>query len=100
MHFIGPKAEHIRLMGDKIEAKRTASKLGIPTVPGSEGGVDSDAEAAKIADDIGYPVLIKAAAGGGGRGMKVARIAGRIVRRACDCARRGQGRLRRRCGLP
>src|SRR5579864_1206320 len=75
VHFIGPKAEHIRLMGDKIEAKRTARKLGIPTVPGSEGGVGSDAQAIKIAKDIGYPVLIKAAAGGGGRGMKVARSA-------------------------
>ena len=75
VHFIGPKAEHIRLMGDKIEAKRTARKLGIPTVPGSEGGVGSDAQAAKIANDIGYPVLVKAAAGGGGRGMKVARSA-------------------------
>jgi acetyl-CoA carboxylase biotin carboxylase subunit len=73
VHFIGPKAEHIRLMGDKIEAKRTARKLGIPVVPGSEGGVNSDAEASKIASEIGYPVLIKAAAGGGGRGMKVVR---------------------------
>ncbi|HEY1310218.1 MAG TPA: biotin carboxylase N-terminal domain-containing protein, partial [Pseudolabrys sp.] len=78
VHFIGPKAEHIRLMGDKIEAKRTVRKLGIPTVPGSEGGVGSDAEAAKIADEIGYPVLIKAAAGGGGRGMKVAESAAEL----------------------
>ena len=78
VHFIGPKAEHIRLMGDKIEAKRTAKKLGIPVVPGSEGGVGSDAEATKIANDIGYPVLIKAAAGGGGRGMKVARSAAEL----------------------
>jgi acetyl-CoA carboxylase biotin carboxylase subunit len=78
VHFIGPKAEHIRLMGDKIEAKRTARKLGIPTVPGSEGGITSDAEATKIANDIGYPVLIKAAAGGGGRGMKVARSAAEL----------------------
>jgi acetyl-CoA carboxylase, biotin carboxylase subunit len=73
VQFIGPKPEHIRTMGDKIEAKRTAKRLGIPVVPGSEGGVTSDAQAAKIANDIGYPVLIKAAAGGGGRGMKVAR---------------------------
>jgi acetyl-CoA carboxylase, biotin carboxylase subunit len=73
IHFIGPRAEHIRLMGDKIEAKRTAKRLGIPVVPGSEGGVGSDAEARTIARDIGFPVLIKAAAGGGGRGMKVAR---------------------------
>ena len=71
--FIGPKAEHIRIMGDKIEAKRTARALGIPCVPGSEGGVTDDGEAIRIADDIGFPVLVKAAAGGGGRGMKVAR---------------------------
>ena len=76
--FIGPKAEHIRLMGDKIEAKRTAKKLGIPVVPGSEGGVGSDQEATRIADGIGYPVLIKAAAGGGGRGMKLARSASEL----------------------
>jgi acetyl-CoA carboxylase biotin carboxylase subunit len=70
--FIGPTPEHIRIMGDKIEAKRTAKRLGIPVVPGSEGGVSSDDEAKKIAAEIGFPVLIKAAAGGGGRGMKVA----------------------------
>jgi acetyl-CoA carboxylase biotin carboxylase subunit len=71
--FIGPKAEHIRTMGDKIEAKRTAKRLGIPCVPGSEGGITEDEEAKRIASGIGYPVLVKAAAGGGGRGMKVAR---------------------------
>ncbi|MCT8999571.1 acetyl-CoA carboxylase biotin carboxylase subunit [Chelativorans intermedius] len=71
--FIGPSAEHIRLMGDKIEAKRTVRKLGIPVVPGSEGAVREEDEARKIAAEIGYPVLIKASAGGGGRGMKVAR---------------------------
>jgi acetyl-CoA carboxylase, biotin carboxylase subunit len=71
--FIGPKSEHIRTMGDKIEAKRTAVKLGIPVVPGSEGGITDDDEAKRVARDIGYPVLVKAAAGGGGRGMKVAR---------------------------
>ncbi len=71
--FIGPTPEHIRVMGDKIEAKRTAKRLGIPVVPGSEGGVTSDAEAHKIAKQIGFPVLVKAAAGGGGRGMKVAK---------------------------
>jgi acetyl-CoA carboxylase, biotin carboxylase subunit len=73
IHFIGPRASHIRLMGDKIEAKRTAQRLGLPVVPGSDGGVTSDAEARAIAQDIGFPVLVKAAAGGGGRGMKVAR---------------------------
>jgi acetyl-CoA carboxylase biotin carboxylase subunit len=71
--FIGPTAEHIRLMGDKITAKKTAEALGIPVVPGSEGEVRDEQEALKIAAGIGYPVLIKATAGGGGRGMKVAR---------------------------
>ncbi|KLK93062.1 acetyl-CoA carboxylase [Microvirga vignae] len=71
--FIGPKAEHIRIMGDKIEAKRTAKRLGIPCVPGSEGGISDEDEAKRVAKEIGYPVIIKAAAGGGGRGMKVAR---------------------------
>src|SRR6476660_2562987 len=75
VHFIGPRPAHIRIMGDKIEAKRTAKRLGIPVVPGSEGGVGSDADALAIANEIGFPVLIKAAAGGGGRGMKVARTA-------------------------
>ncbi|HXF87477.1 MAG TPA: acetyl-CoA carboxylase biotin carboxylase subunit [Xanthobacteraceae bacterium] len=72
IQFIGPSAKHIRLMGDKIEAKRTVKKLGIPVVPGSDEAVSSDAEAKAIARGLGFPVLIKAAAGGGGRGMKVA----------------------------
>ncbi|HKJ61237.1 MAG TPA: acetyl-CoA carboxylase biotin carboxylase subunit, partial [Hyphomicrobiales bacterium] len=71
--FIGPTSEHIRLMGDKIQAKETVKKLGIPVVPGSEGAVTNDTDALKIAKEIGFPVLVKAAAGGGGRGMKVAR---------------------------
>ena len=70
--FIGPTSEHIRIMGDKIAAKETAKKLGIPVVPGSDGAVTSEADARRIAKAMGYPVLIKAAAGGGGRGMKVA----------------------------
>ncbi|GGE43735.1 acetyl-CoA carboxylase biotin carboxylase subunit [Agaricicola taiwanensis] len=70
--FIGPKAEHIRVMGDKIAAKKTAKKLGIPVVPGSDGGISDPDEAMRVAREIGFPVLIKAAAGGGGRGMKVA----------------------------
>ena len=69
--WIGPKPEHIRTMGDKIEAKLTAAKLGLPLVPGSDGPLTSAAEAKKVARQIGYPVLIKAASGGGGRGMKV-----------------------------
>ena len=73
--FIGPKAEHIRIMGDKIEAKRTAKRLGIPVVPGSDGGITSDEEAMRVGREIGFPLIVKAAAGGGGRGMKVARDA-------------------------
>jgi acetyl-CoA carboxylase biotin carboxylase subunit len=72
IHFIGPKPAHIRLMGDKIEAKRTAARLGIPVVPGSDGSISSDQDAVALARSIGFPVLVKAAAGGGGRGMKVA----------------------------
>ena len=71
--FIGPTAEHIRIMGDKITAKETAEKLGIPVVPGSDGGVKDIADAKRVGKEIGYPVIIKATAGGGGRGMKVAR---------------------------
>ncbi|CAM3014845.1 acetyl-CoA carboxylase, biotin carboxylase subunit [Paracoccus aminovorans] len=70
--FIGPSAEHIRIMGDKITAKETAKSLGIPVVPGSEGGVADVTAARRVAAEIGYPVIIKATAGGGGRGMKVA----------------------------
>ncbi len=69
--FIGPKPEHIRTMGDKVEAKRTAGALGMPLVPGSSGAIDDVDEAKAIAKDVGYPVIIKAASGGGGRGMKV-----------------------------
>lgn len=70
--FIGPTSDHIKIMGDKITAKSTAEDLGIPVVPGSAGEVKTEADAKKIANDIGYPVIIKATAGGGGRGMKVA----------------------------
>ncbi len=69
--WIGPSPDHIRRMGDKVEAKRTAAKLGLPLVPGSDGPVASVAEAQAVAAEIGYPVLVKAASGGGGRGMKV-----------------------------
>src|SRR5688572_3567646 len=69
--WIGPKPEHIRTMGDKVEAKQTAAKLGLPLVPGSDGPIETLAEAKRVAAEVGYPVLIKAASGGGGRGMKV-----------------------------
>ena len=73
--FIGPSAAHIRMMGDKITAKAAMASLGVPLVPGSDGEVHDLEEAARVAAGIGYPVLIKAAAGGGGRGMKVAHSA-------------------------
>ena len=72
MTFIGPTPDHIRLMGDKITAKKTALELGIPVVPGSDGALDLQGDIDSLAERIGYPVLIKAASGGGGKGMKVA----------------------------
>ena len=73
--FIGPSAEHIRVMGDKITAKDTMKKLGVPCVPGSDGGVPTLEDAMRVGEEIGYPVIIKATAGGGGRGMKLAKTA-------------------------
>ena len=78
--FIGPTAEHIRIMGDKITAKDTMKELGVPCVPGSDGGVPTLADAKRIGDKIGYPVIIKATAGGGGKGMKVAQSAAEMER--------------------
>ena len=71
--FIGPTPDHIRMMGDKVIAKRAATELGIPTVPGSDGAIDDIEAAVRRAEEVGYPVLVKASGGGGGRGMKVAR---------------------------
>jgi acetyl-CoA carboxylase biotin carboxylase subunit len=85
VQFIGPRPEHIRLMGDKIAAKRTAKELGIPTVPGSDSGIGSDAEAMRLARDIGFPVMLKAAAGGGGRGMKVVRAESEMTNALATC---------------
>ena len=70
--FIGPRIEHITAMGDKVEAKRTAAESGLPLVPGSDGAVDTVEDAKRVSAEVGYPVLVKAASGGGGRGMKVA----------------------------
>ena len=69
--FVGPKPEHIRTMGDKVMAKKTAGALGLPLVPGSDGAIEDVDEAKRLAEEVGYPVIIKAASGGGGRGMKV-----------------------------
>lgn len=84
--FIGPKADHIRLMGDKIAAKGAMIDVGVPVVPGSDGGVDTEDEAVRIAEEMGFPVLVKAASGGGGRGMKVARDS-QDMRKAYNMAR-------------
>ena len=73
LKFIGPSAEHIRMMGDKITAKQTMIDLGVPCVPGSDGGVPTIEDAHKVADEMGFPVIVKATAGGGGRGMKLAK---------------------------
>jgi acetyl-CoA carboxylase, biotin carboxylase subunit len=75
VHFIGPRPEQIRLMGDKVAARRAAKDLGIPIVPGSDGNVGSDVEVERLARELGFPLLLKAAAGGGGRGMKLIRAA-------------------------
>ena len=75
LKFIGPTSEHIRLMGDKITAKETMKALGVPCVPGSDGAVPTLEEARKVGAALGYPVIVKATAGGGGRGMKLARTA-------------------------
>jgi acetyl-CoA carboxylase biotin carboxylase subunit len=84
--FIGPTAEHIRVMGDKITAKDTMKALGVPCVPGSDGGVPTLEDAQRIGEEIGYPVIIKATAGGGGKGMKVAQSA-KDMERAYQTAR-------------
>ena len=76
--FIGPSEQHIKIMGDKIQAKKTVRELGIKVVPGSDGTITDPEEAKALADDMGYPVLIKAASGGGGRGMKVVHQASEI----------------------
>ncbi|GHF27383.1 acetyl-CoA carboxylase biotin carboxylase subunit [Kordiimonas sediminis] len=83
--FIGPSADHIRMMGDKIMAKETVKKLGIPVVPGSDGGITEDDEAFKVCKEIGYPVIVKAAAGGGGRGMKVVRSESELSSALSSC---------------
>ncbi|MFT5786799.1 MAG: acetyl-CoA carboxylase biotin carboxylase subunit [Ascidiaceihabitans sp.] len=75
LKFIGPTAEHIRVMGDKITAKDTMKALGVPCVPGSAGGVPTLEDAQRIGEEVGYPVIVKATAGGGGKGMKVAQTA-------------------------
>jgi acetyl-CoA carboxylase biotin carboxylase subunit len=83
--FIGPEPDHIRLMGDKVQAKEAAIEIGLPVVPGSDGAVESADEAVAVAKEIGFPVLLKAASGGGGRGMKIARSAEELPQALSTC---------------
>ena len=83
IRFIGPDPNVIRLLGDKARARRAMKKAGVPMLPGSDGPVESEEKALKVAKDIGYPVIIKAVAGGGGRGMRVVRDAGRAAATRC-----------------
>ena len=85
--FIGPTPEHIRIMGDKIAAKETMKRLGVPVVPGSDGKITEDRKAREVAEEIGYPVIVKAASGGGGRGMKVVRGADELPGALTACRR-------------
>jgi acetyl-CoA carboxylase biotin carboxylase subunit len=88
--FIGPTAEHIRIMGDKVRAKEAATEIGLPIVPGSAGAIEDAQEAIAVAKEIGFPVLLKAAAGGGGRGMKVAHRAEELPQALATCRAEAQ----------
>jgi len=90
IRFIGPDANVIRLMGDKARARRAMKKAGVPVLPGSEGPVDSEEQAGKLAKEIGYPVILKAVAGGGGRGMRIIRAASELGRSLRTAQREAQ----------
>ena len=88
--FIGPSAEHIRMMGDKVRAKKAATEIGLPIVPGSAGAIEDAQEAIAVAKEIGFPVLLKAAAGGGGRGMRVVERAEQMAEAFARCRSEAQ----------
>ena len=96
IRFIGPDPSVIKLLGDKARAKKAMKKAGVPMLPGSDGPVTGEEQALKVAKDIGYPVIIKAVAGGGGRGMRVGAKSRRAAQRASDRAARGRGGVRQR----
>ena len=100
IRFIGPDPQVIRLMGDKARARRVMKKAGLPVLPGSDGPVESEEKALKVAKEIGFPVIVKATAGGGGRGMRVVRAAGELSQRREDRAARSRGGVRRGRRLP
>ena len=96
IRFIGPDPSVIKLLGDKARAKKAMKKAGVPMLPGSDGPVTDEEQALKVVKDIGLPVIVKAVAGGGGRGMRVVRTAGRTVARPADRAARSRSRVRQR----
>ena len=96
IRFIGPDPSVIKLLGDKARAKKAMKKAGVPMLPGSDGPITDEEHALKVVKDIGYPVIVKAVAGGGGRGMRVVRSGRRAVARAADRAARSRGGLRQR----
>ena len=98
--FIGPYPNVIRLMGDKARARRAMKKAGVPVLPGSDGPVQGEDQATKVAKELGYPVIIKAVAGGGGRGMRIVRAPDELVAVAEDGAARGRSGVWRRRRLP
>ena len=95
IRFIGPDPQVIRLMGDKARARRVMKKAGVPMLPGSDGPIESEDKALKLAKDIGYPVIVKATAGGGGRGMRVVRAPSELSTRGQDRAARSRSGVRR-----
>ena len=99
LRFVGPKPEHIELMGDKARAREAAEAVGVPTIPGSDGAVDDADEAAAVAGEIGYPVALKAAGGGGGRGIRIVHDEARLRSQYKTAAREAAGSVRRRADL-
>ena len=99
LRYVGPKPEHIALMGDKARAREAAEDAGVPTIPGSDGAVADADEAAQVAGEIGYPVALKAAGGGGGRGIRIVHDEATLAQPVQDRRPRGGGRVRRRAGL-
>ena len=99
LRYVGPKPEHIELMGDKARAREAAEAGGVPTIPGSDGAVTDADEAAAVAGKIGYPVALKAAGGGGGRGIRIVHDRGNAAQPVQDRRPRGRGSVRRRTDL-
>ena len=100
LKFIGPRPEMIQLMGNKVAAREAAEQAGLPLLPGARGKLADAEEAERTAEEVGYPVILKAAAGGGGRGMKICRERSADPAALRDGLQRGAGRVRRRLDVP